>query len=87
MTKARHNMSDHKGVRQRYLDSLAFYQNEPQWDEGKLKTAICLTMLEAYPAARNAFRITLDNFLNATRKAWLYTNQPHWLTCITNLPV
>jgi hypothetical protein len=41
-------------------------------------------MLEDYPAAREAFRRTLDDFLNAVNKAWLATNQPNWLadTCV-----
>lgn len=74
-------MNKPKDIRQRYLDDLAFYRNEPQpWGSTKLKIAICLTMLEDYPAAREAFRLTLDDFLNSVRKAWLITNQPHWLT-------
>jgi hypothetical protein len=67
-------------MQQRYLADLAFYQNEPQWDTAQLKTAICLTMLQDYPAAREAFRFTLDNFLDSARKAWFTTHQPHWLT-------
>jgi len=68
-------------LRQRYLDDFAFYQNEPRpWGDTKLKAAICLSMLQDYPAAREALRFTLDDFLNSVRKAWYTTNQPHWLT-------
>lgn len=78
-------MSKPKDMQQRYLGDLAFYQQEPQpWGADKLKIAICLTVLQDYPAAREAFRLTLDDFLNAVRKAWLGTNQPNWLadTCV-----
>jgi len=78
-------MNKPKDIRQRYLDDLAFYRNEPQpWGSTKLKIAICLTMLQDYPAAREAFRLTLDDFLNSVQKAWLITNQPNWLadTCV-----
>jgi hypothetical protein len=78
-------MNKPKDMRQHYLDDLAFYQNELRpWGDTKLKTAICLTMLQDYPAAREAFRLTLDNFLHSASKAWLGTNQPNWLadTCI-----
>ncbi len=78
-------MNKPQDMQQRCLDHLAFYQKELRpWGDTKLKTAICLTMLQDFPAARDAFRITLDDFLNATNKAWLGTNQPNWLadTCI-----
>lgn len=78
-------MNKPKDMRQHYLDDLAFYQKEPStWGGTKLKTAICLTMLQDYPAAREAFRLTLDDFLHSASKAWLGTNQPNWLadTCI-----
>jgi hypothetical protein len=74
-------MNKPKDMQQRCLDHLVFYQKELRpWGDTKLKTAICLTMLQDYPAAREAFRLTLDDFLNATNKAWSGTNQPHWLT-------
>jgi len=74
-------MNKPKNIRQHYLDDLAFYRNEQQpWGSTKLKIAICLTMLQDYPAAREAFRLTLDDFLNSVRKAWFTTHQPHWLT-------
>jgi hypothetical protein len=70
-----------KDLRQRCVDHLAFYQQEARpWGDTKLKTAICLTVLQDYPAAKEAFRRTLDDFLNSANKAWLGTNQPHWLT-------
>ena len=78
-------MNKAKDMRQHYLDHLAFYQNESgTWGGTKLKIAICLTMLRDYPAAREAFRFTLDNFLRSASRAWLGTNQPNWLadTCV-----
>lgn len=78
-------MNKPKDMQQRCLDHLAFYQKELRpWGDTKLKTAICLTILQDYPSAREAFRVTLDDFLTAPNKAWLGTNQPNWLadTCV-----
>lgn len=78
-------MKKPKDIRQCCLDHLAFYRKELRpWGDTKLKTAICLTVLQDYHAAREAFRLTLDDFLNATNKAWFGTNQPNWLadTCV-----
>jgi|WetSurMetagenome_2_1015567.scaffolds.fasta_scaffold17765_4 hypothetical protein len=74
-------MNKPKDMQQRYLDDLAYYRQEPRpWGDTKLKIAICVTMLQDFAAAKDAFRVTLDDFLNSANKAWLGTNQPHWLT-------